>query len=119
MRVPMRVLSRLVPVGPEAIRWWLNHKQEKTKAKENMNNKFDELTKTMAQSVTRRAALKKFGVGLAGIALASLACFGPANKAKANPGGCKGPGTICKQNSECCSGASVLNLGKGSKRFLC
>src|SRR5438477_6213017 len=31
-----------------------------------MNNKFDELTKDMAQSVTRRAALKKFGVGLAG-----------------------------------------------------
>ena len=28
-----------------------------------MNNKFDELTKQMAQSVTRRAALKKFGVG--------------------------------------------------------
>ena len=38
-----------------------------------MNNKFDELTKNIAQSVTRRAALKKFGVGLAGIA---LACFG-------------------------------------------
>src|SRR5881394_444467 len=34
-----------------------------------MDNKFDELTKSMAQSVTRRAALKKFGVGLAGMAL--------------------------------------------------
>ena len=45
-----------------------------------MNNKFDELTKAMAQSVTRRAALKKFGVGLAGMA---LACFGLANKARA------------------------------------
>ena len=31
-----------------------------------MNNQFDELTKEMAQSVTRRAALKKFGLGLAG-----------------------------------------------------
>jgi len=30
-----------------------------------MNNQFDELTKTMAQFVTRRAALKKFSVGLA------------------------------------------------------
>src|SRR5881392_2380239 len=40
--------------------------------KANMNNKFDELTKSMAQSVTRRAALKKFGVGLAGMALAGL-----------------------------------------------
>jgi len=45
-----------------------------------MNNKFDELTKSLAQSVSRRAALKKFGVGLAGMA---LACFGLANKAKA------------------------------------
>src|SRR5207249_3237716 len=45
----------------------------------NMNNKFDELTKSMAQSVTRRAALKKFGVGLAGMA---LACFGLADKAR-------------------------------------
>ena len=35
-----------------------------------MNNKFDELAKSMAQSVTRRAALKKFGAGLAGMALA-------------------------------------------------
>jgi hypothetical protein len=45
-----------------------------------MNNQFDELTKDLAQSVTRRAALKKFGVGLAGMA---LACFGLANKAEA------------------------------------
>src|SRR5262245_29912912 len=37
-----------------------------------MNNQFDELTKSLAQSVTRRAALKKFGVGLAGMALAGL-----------------------------------------------
>ena len=37
-----------------------------------MQNKFDELTKSLAQSVTRRSALKKFGVGLAGMA---LACF--------------------------------------------
>jgi len=35
-----------------------------------MNNQFDELAKGMAQSVTRRGALKKFGVGLAGMALA-------------------------------------------------
>ena len=47
-----------------------------------MNNKFDELTKSIAQSVTRRAALKKFGVGLAGMA---LACFGLANRANADP----------------------------------
>ena len=45
-----------------------------------MNHKFDELTKSMAQSVTRRAALKKFGVGLAGVVLATL---GLTNKAEA------------------------------------
>ena len=45
-----------------------------------MNQKFVELTRSMAQSVTRRAALKKFAVGLAGIA---LACFGLANRAEA------------------------------------
>ena len=56
-----------------------------------MNNKFDELTKSLAQSVTRRAALKKFGVGLAGMA---LACFGLADKAgAARP---KGPQGYCE-----------------------
>ncbi len=47
-----------------------------------MNNKFDEMTKGLAQSVTRRGALKKFGVGLAGMALALL---GFASNASANP----------------------------------
>ena len=54
-----------------------------------MNNNFDELAKGMAQSVTRRGALKKFGVGLAAIALASL---GLANKAYAVANG-KGAGS--------------------------
>src|SRR5215471_12238409 len=45
-----------------------------------MNNKFDELAKRLAQSVTRRQAFKRFGVGLAGMA---LACFGLANRAEA------------------------------------
>jgi hypothetical protein len=37
-----------------------------------MNHKFDELVKSMAQSVSRRGAFKKFGLGLAGIALAAV-----------------------------------------------
>ena len=45
-----------------------------------MNNQFDELTKNLAQLVTRRVALKKFGLGLAGI---TLSCFGLATKATA------------------------------------
>ncbi len=48
-----------------------------------MNDKFDELAKGLAQSVTRRGALKKFGLGLAGI---TLACFGLANRAEAGFG---------------------------------
>ena len=50
-----------------------------------MNDQFDELAKGLAQSVTRRGALKKFGVGLAGAVLASL---GLANRTHAG-GGCK------------------------------
>jgi len=82
-----------------------------------MNDKFDELTKQMAQSVTRRGALKKFGIGLAGMA---LACFGLAGKAQAasHTGYCMvwgdGPGHdgkwllngYCFDTTTCQSGAS-------------
>lgn len=54
-----------------------------------MNEKFDELAKGMAQSVTRRRALKKFGVGLAGIALATLGFAGNAQG--------RGKGCRCKR----------------------
>jgi hypothetical protein len=66
-----------------------------------MSNKFDELTKSMAQSVTRRAALRKFGIGMAGMA---LACFGLANKAGAGSTNCFSPGSHCQHDSQCCSG---------------
>ncbi len=76
-----------------------------------MNNKFDELAKGLAQSVTRRQALKKFGVGLASMA---LACFGLANKAEATKGGCKPGGTPCSSASQCCSGLCVSNIIYGN-----
>jgi hypothetical protein len=72
----------------------------KNEESKTMNHQFDELTKGMAQSVTRRAALKKFGVGLAGMA---LACFGLANKAEAEKG-CWPNGHRCTRSSQCCSG---------------
>ena len=50
-----------------------------------MNDKFDELAKSLAQSVTRRGALKKFSLGLAGIALGML---GMVNKAEAASSRC-------------------------------
>ena len=82
-----------------------------------MNNKFDELTKGMAQSVTRRAALRKFGVGLAGMA---LACFGLANKAEANPPAsptCFPSGYPCKRASDCCSGKCLKGGGGGKDSY--
>ena len=69
-----------------------------------MNNKFDELAKGLAESTTRRQALKKFGAGLAGMA---LACFGLANRAEAK--GCKQSGAGCKYDSDCCSGYCAPN----------
>jgi hypothetical protein len=63
-----------------------------------MNKKFDELAKGLAQSGTRRQALKKFGVGLA------LACFGLANKAWAGTKTCLPNGSVCKNDHQCCSG---------------
>ena len=65
-----------------------------------MKNEFDELTKSLAQSVTRRAALKKFGVGLAGMA---MACFGLANKAEAGHK-CSAQVDCPASNPYCCQG---------------
>jgi len=61
-----------------------------------MNETFDELTKNMAQSTTRRGALKKFGLGLASLGLAWL---GLANKAKA----AKGDGCNCAKGDYGCT----------------
>src|SRR5689334_20884014 len=63
-----------------------------------MNTKFDDLTKSLARSVTRRGALTKFGLGLAGMV---LACFGLANKAEAAK--CVGSGGHCTRNQDCCT----------------
>ena len=65
-----------------------------------MNDKFDELAKGLAQSFTRRGALKKFGVGLAGAALPFL---GLANKASATPKP-GSPGDRCDYNRPCSTG---------------
>ena len=78
-----------------------------------MNHPFDELTKSVAQSGTRRRALKKFGLGLAGMA---LACLGLTNKAAANPkptGPCLPLGYACKRHSDCCSGKCVKPTKQG------
>jgi hypothetical protein len=85
-----------------------------------MNDQFDELAKDMAQSVTRRAALKKFGVGLAGIALAAL---GLTNKVSADHGKCLPRGASCKRAhsgaNRCCSGICVGDGDSASKYGYC
>ena len=70
-----------------------------------MNDKFDQLTKGVAQSVTRRQALKRFGFGMAAMA---LACFGLSSKAAQSclPSGsfCQnGAGPAGNQCGKCCS----------------
>src|SRR5262245_33532327 len=82
-----------------------------------MKNQFDELTKGMAQSVTRRGALKKFGFGLAGMA---LACLGLANKAEADPqppSPCLPLGYLCRSNQDCCSGFCRKGGGPSKEGF--
>ena len=52
-----------------------------------MQNKFDELTKGLAQTAPRRQALRRFGVGIAGVALTVLglaAVFGVVEPASAS-----------------------------------
>jgi hypothetical protein len=68
-----------------------------------MYHKLDELAKGLPQSVTRRQALKKFGVGLTGIA---LACIGFTRKVEASQA-CLPSGSKCGSDRECCSGLCV------------
>jgi len=65
-----------------------------------MNHKFDELTKGLAQSTTRRQALKKVGSSLAAAILAS---FGLASQADAKKA-CLPFGSRCRNDFQCCSG---------------
>ena len=73
-----------------------------------MSNQFDELTKGVAQSVTRRGALKNFGVGLAGMA---LACFGLAKRARAVD--------VCQTNKDCANYGSHLVCCKFKSGNIC
>ncbi len=64
-----------------------------------MHNQFDELTKSLAQSVTRRQAISKFGLGMAGMV---LACFGRAKKAEAGQK-CSAHVNCPIDNPHCCT----------------
>ena len=79
-----------------------------------MNDKFDDLAKGLAQSVTRRGALKQFGVGLAGLALALI---GLTDKAHAHT--CKPSGSVCHLHYQCCSGFCYVNPYSSRKHGYC
>jgi hypothetical protein len=78
-----------------------------------MNNRLDELAKRMAQSATRRQALKRFSLGLAGMA---LACFGLVREAEASRskcvhrfGACDGYGLPCCHPWGCDVGKGICD----------
>jgi hypothetical protein len=70
-----------------------------------MNDKFDDLAKALAQSVTRRAALKKFGGGCAAFLLAAL---GLANNTRAGKPIKGGVGDPCSTNNDCMGGLKCM-----------
>ncbi len=78
-----------------------------------MKDKFDELAKELAQSVTRRQALKRFGVSLAGMA---LACFGLANKTAVTKA-CLPTGWSCTSDQQCCNGYCPPKRGSEIGRY--
>ena len=74
-----------------------------------MNDKFDELAKSLAQSVTRRGALKKFGLGLTGMV---LACLGLPTKVYAgHKCHCKKPDYGCKGDPDCVNFCQICCAG--------
>ena len=75
-----------------------------------MQNKFDELTRDLAQSVTRRQALRRFGVGLAGVALAML---GLPDKSQAGNRPCSSAAD-CGRSQQCCNGVCIALVDDGN-----
>jgi hypothetical protein len=63
------------------------------------DERFDELSKALAATTTRRQALKILAATAAG---GALSLFGARGAAGAQPGRCRRVGAICRQNYECC-----------------
>jgi hypothetical protein len=72
-----------------------------------MKNKFDEMTKSVAQSVTRRQALKRFGFGLTAMLLTGFGLSSQAASHCIHPGfpcgkpGLGGCGSCCNKSFFC------------------
>src|SRR5213083_2734004 len=61
---------------------------------------FDELSKAVSTSTSRRQAIKLFGATTVG---GVLSLVGAGGATAAAPGRCRNAGTVCRQNEECCS----------------
>ena len=68
-----------------------------------MSDKFNQLAKGVAQSVTRRQAFRGFGFGLAGMALACFGLSSTANKSCIPSGEFCGKGVPGDNCGKCCS----------------
>jgi len=78
-----------------------------------MNDKFDQLAKSVAGSVTRRQAFRRFGLGLVGMA---LACFPLSSKAA-----CLSSGSPCGRPGQggcgsCCSKSHFCEISADTGR---
>ena len=88
-----------------------------------MDKQFDELSKSLATGINRREALRKFGLGLAGVLLASVGLSGKAGADPCPPGltKCSHVGCVSLQSDsancgrcghicggrKCCNGSCV------------
>src|SRR5438876_1187386 len=72
-----------------------------------MDKQFDELSKSLAEGVSRREALKKFGIGLAGVVLAAM---GLRSRAWAGGGSCT-TNADCNKGKLCCGGECLNAFG--------
>jgi hypothetical protein len=81
-----------------------------------MNNRFDELARDVAQSATRRRALKKLGFAVLGTI---LACLGLTLKAEPARNKCLPSGSRCEGDRECCSGLCEQAIINGKKTAIC
>ena len=78
-----------------------------------MDKQFDELSKSLAEGVSRREAVKRFGICLAGVLLAYLG-LGSGREARA-----QGSATCCNYHCTCITGKNYNTKRCNSAGGLC
>jgi len=81
-----------------------------------MDKQFDELSKSLAEEgISRKEALWKIGVSLAGVLMATVGL----SAKPARAGTCLPKGSPCFVNGQCCSGVCARGPSPEQKRLLC